>query len=134
MNEFTTTVCQSNGRWEATSSTMVDGSNRELTTRTARNANGVVRTSAIVSRVEGGFKSHAMGFGSSGGDFSATVLSMRHPRATEKAIRLQHETAMAQAESILHLVRQHYAARDSAVEAGHEAVAAAIPANAEVAA
>lgn len=133
MNEFKTTVTNSIGRWEAVSSTMVDGTEKELTITTARDNNGVVRSTAVVYRVEGKLKSHAMGFGSTNGDFAKTVLSMRHPRATEKVIRLQHETAMAQAESILFQVRQHYAVRDALVEAGHEAVAAATPAHAEAA-
>lgn len=134
MNEFETTVIKSDGRWEAASSTMVDGTNRELTIRTARDSNGVVRSTATIYRIEGCFKSHAMGFGSTSGDFAKTLLSMRHPRASEKVVRLQHETAMAQAESILFQVRQHYAVRDAIAEAGHEAVAAATPAHAEAAA
>ncbi len=132
MTKFTTTVGKRDGQWVAESSTMIEGTNRELTIRTARDYNSVVRSTATVFRVEGHFKSHAMGFGSTSGDFSKPVLSMRHPRATERVIRLQHETAMAQAESVLFQVQRHYDARVQLVEAGVEASASATAEHAEV--
>lgn len=131
MTKFTTTVGKRDGQWTAESNTVIEGTNRELTIRTARDYNGVVRSTATVFRVEGTFKTHAMGFGSASGDFSKAVLSMRHPRATEKVIRLQHETAMAQAESILFQVQRHYDARDQLVEAGVEASTSATAAHAD---
>jgi hypothetical protein len=134
MNEFRTTVVFASGRWEAESSAMIDGTARELSISTARDSSGVVRSRATVSRIDGHLKSHVIGFGSPSGDFSKTVLSMRHRRATEKAIRLQHETAIAQVESILFQVRQHYAVRDVVAKAEHDAVPATSAANAEVAA
>ncbi|RCW66231.1 hypothetical protein [Pseudorhodoferax soli] len=111
MTTFTHRLTKRDGNWVAESVTKLEH-NRELSIRTRRDSNGTVRTYATVSKIEGSFRTHRMGFGSKGGDFQKTVLSLNPTRATSKAIQTQHDTAMAQMESILFQVRKHYEEED----------------------
>lgn len=115
MNEFDTNVCKRDGNWQAQSTTMVDGTNRELRISTVRGYDGVVRTRASVHRWVDNAPRHTIGFGIEG-DFSIPVMAMRYPRVTEKTVRAQHDTCMAQAESVLYQVREHYAKQEAAAK------------------
>lgn len=127
MNKFTTTISKRDGNWRAESTTMVDDTNLELSICTMRAYDGAVRTRASVSRIEGHFKTRTVGI-SGEGDFSVPMMAMRYPRATEKTIRTQHDTCMAQAESVLYQVRDHYAKQKAAAAP----VAATVDGDAEV--
>ena len=115
MNEFDTNVCKRDSNWQAQSTTMVDGTNRELRISTMRGHDGVVRTRASVHRWVDNAARHTVGFGIEG-DFSIPMMAMRYPRVTEKTVRTQHDTCMAQAESVLYQVRDHYAKQRAAAE------------------
>jgi hypothetical protein len=113
MSEFDIHVCKRDGNWQVESTTMVDGTNRELRISTMRGHDGVVRTRASVHRIVDNTRRHTLGFGIEG-DYSAPMMAMRYPRATEKTVRAQHDTCMVQAESVLYQVREHYAKQDAA--------------------
>lgn len=116
MTTFTHSLTKRDGNWVAESVTMLER-NRELSIRTRRDSVGTVRTYATVSKIEGSFRTHRMSFGKKGGDFQQTVLSLNPSRATSKAIQTQHDTAMAQVESILFQVRKHYEDEDREAQA-----------------
>ena len=120
MTTFTHSLTKRDGNWVAESVTKLEH-NRELSIRTRRDSIGTVRTYATVSKIEGSFRTHRMGFGSKGGDFQKTVLSLNPTRATSKAIQTQHDTAMAQMESILFQVRKHYEEEDREAQAAQPA-------------
>lgn len=115
MNEFTTAICKRDGNWHAQSTTMVDDTDRELSIVTMKHHDGVVRTRASVHRIVGTTRRHVLGFGI-GGDFSAPMMAMRYQRVTEKTVSTQHATCLAQAESVLFQVRDHYAKQTAAAE------------------
>lgn len=120
MTTFTHSLTKRDGNWVAESVTKLEH-NRELSIRTRRDSIGTVRTYATVSKIEGSFRTHRMGFGSKGGDFQKTVLSLNPTRATSKAIQTQHDTAIAQMESILFQVRKHYEEEDREANAAQPA-------------
>lgn len=127
MNEFDTHVCKRDGNWQVESTTMVDGTSRELRISTTRGYDGVVRTRASVHRWMDNSPRHTVGFGIEG-DFSIPMMAMRYQRATAKTVRAQHDTCMVQVESVLYQVREHYAKQDAAANP----VAASVDAEAEV--
>lgn len=116
MTTFTHSLTKRDGNWVAESVTKLER-DRELSIRTRRDSVGTVRTYATVSKIEGSFRTHRMSFGRKGGDFQQTVLSLNPSRATSKAIQTQHDTAMAQVESILFQVRKHYEDEDREAQA-----------------
>ncbi len=65
-------------------------------------------TSVVVSTVEGGRMTHVVGYGTLAGDFSQRVLANIVPRVTEKVVRAQHESALAQIEAIRQAIDRHY--------------------------
>jgi hypothetical protein len=122
MTTFNHSLTKRDGNWVAESVAKLEHS-RELSIRTRRNSVGTVCSVATVSKIEGNFRTHRMGFGSKGGDFLKTVLSLNPSRATSKAIQSQHDTAIAQVESILFQVRKHYEEEDREAQAAAPAEA-----------
>lgn len=120
MTTFTHSLTKRHDNWRAESVAQLEH-NRELSIRTCRESIGIVTSVATVSKIEGNFRTHRFGFGAKGGDFLKTVFSQHLPRATSKAIQAQHDTAMAQVESILFQVRKHYEEEDREANAAQAA-------------
>lgn len=76
-----------------------------------------LQTTATVHTRDGGALVHKFAFGSRNGDFSKRMCS-QETRVTEKAVREQHQQALAQLKGILQEVQDHYAApQQEAVDA-----------------
>lgn len=115
MIEFDTAICKRYGNWHAQSTMMINDTNRELKIVTMKHHDGVVRTRASVHRLVGTERRFRVGFGING-DFSAPMMAMRYQRVTETTVSTQHATCLAQAESVLFQVRDHYAKQEAAAE------------------
>lgn len=114
-----------NGRdgWQASTSLSME-SQRELQIFTRRNNHGQLTTSATVWHLRSdGTRTHAMGLGTTGGDFSCRVLETRPLKITEKAVAAQHDKVLLQVDAIMERARQHYAAADAIAEAKSETAA-----------
>lgn len=107
-NNIETRIFRDRDGWNATSEMDLTG-DQLLKIRSYRNDRGLLRTSATVhTKVEGGLR-HIMGFGTSGGDFSETLVVTKPARVTEKVISAQHESVLKTIPGILSAVQAHYA-------------------------
>ena len=79
----------------------------KITTHRAHGTDKLV-TRAIVSRMDGGFLTHAVGYGTASGDFSRNVRVATVPRVTERLVRKQHAEALIQIEAIKQAIDAHY--------------------------
>ncbi|GKS73296.1 hypothetical protein AVME950_00390 [Acidovorax sp. SUPP950] len=87
------------------------GNAQMLHLRTCRNStSGRLNTFATVHQITGHRTLvHRMGLGTGGGDFSASVFASKPARCTESIVRIQHEQALQQLDSIKRDVCEHYA-------------------------
>ena len=85
---------------------------RELHTTTDKHCNGGLSSDAIVYRItaDGRGREHAFSYDGVG-DFRRMLDRAPKVRATEKAIRTMHETALAQLPAIIEQARAHYSAQ-----------------------
>lgn len=88
----------------------------EIRTRRHSNANQLV-TRATVSTLRDGFLSHAVGYGTAGGDFSRHVLAEPKPRITERVVRAQHAAALERLDEIRRAIDAHYAPQQQSKDA-----------------
>ena len=92
--------------WKA--ETYIDlGNNRELHFTTMKRSSGVMVTTANVVRVSDGICSFVVFQ-----DYSEAVVSEKLGRATEKAVREQHQKALLRLEEVMAKMRAHYAAKE----------------------
>lgn len=90
------------GNWLASSSAMLDDDKR-LKVITTKGRDGSIRSSAYVFMTEPcGFESHRMV-----GDFAAVLITNK-ARATESAVKRQHEEAMDKAGDIISRAMDFY--------------------------
>ncbi|MDR2839039.1 MAG: hypothetical protein LBV49_10835 [Azonexus sp.] len=104
-------VSRTKDGWTAKTETPLEN-NRILTISTRRNTYGQLVSNASVSTiVENGMVCHVFSTRPGRGDFSANLLANTVTRITEKAVRLQHETALAMAEvdGLKTRIANHYA-------------------------
>jgi hypothetical protein len=87
------------------------GNRQQLTLRTGKNDRTKrLETVATVATVDDrGFSTFAFGFGTSGGDFYERLESSPCPRATKRAIENQHQMWVVKVQTVMDLVRAHYA-------------------------
>ena len=111
MDTSQTWVVHSKEGWHASTQIELEA-NRivEIRTRRMTGSNQLV-TSACVSRVQDNVRTHMIGYGTLEGDFNKRVLAEIAPRVTEKLVRAQHNTALAQIDSIKQAIASHYAAQ-----------------------
>lgn len=110
-SKYETTVGKRDGQWRASTTIPLEGTQRELDIVTSKDGRDNITTRATVFRVEGAFRSHAMGFGSGRGDFSRRVLTSPCRRVTERTVMEVHLKAMEDMDAILQRVKDHYAAQ-----------------------
>ncbi|MDR0478775.1 MAG: hypothetical protein LBH31_02995 [Burkholderiaceae bacterium] len=125
MEAIQTQMCKTPNGWKA--ETVVDFAEWQILTITTRKnglSNRLLSTATVSTTLESGLTSYVMCYGFGKGDFSATLLDCSVPRATEKAIRAQHQIALASLDKIKADAVRHYAeqARLAAAE-GREATA-----------
>ncbi len=80
---------------------------RVLTISTYKSSRGLLST-ASVSEHSDGCQMHVFGL-AGGGDYRKTLTLSPNIRATEKAVRLQHEQALALAPTVIEEAKAHYA-------------------------
>lgn len=105
-----TRMTKDRGGWTAFTELEL-GNAQMLHLRTCRNSiSGRLTTTATVHQITGDRSlTHRMGFGSAGGDFTALVFASKPARCTESIVRIQHEQALHQLDSIKRDVCEHYA-------------------------
>ena len=112
MDVFKTHVIRDKDGWFASTELELDHSRVvEIRTRRIRDTDRLA-TTASVSTVKDGRRTHRIDFGSGQGDYSRRVLIDIEPRVTEKVVRAQHGTVLAQIESLKHAIAAHYARQD----------------------
>lgn len=91
---------------------------RVLHITTDKHCNGGLSSDATVYRItaDGLGREHAFSYGAGTGDFRQMLDRAPKARATEKAIRTMHETALAQLPAIVEQARAHYAAAAAEVQ------------------
>lgn len=101
--------------WKATTEFDLDD-RKVLRIRTCKGNQGALLTHATVSiRDNHGSLTHAIDFGTGGGDFSRHVARSQPARVTEKVVQQQHDQVLAQLAEIKAAVMLHYAAKAETV-------------------
>lgn len=102
MNEITI-VRNRHGDLKAETVTPFGTQRRELTISTRKHHRGGIVSDATVCQVseDGTWRSHRIGFGTPGGDYSRTLIRDQKKRCTEKALREAHESALEQLALVL---------------------------------
>lgn len=104
-----TTIGKRDGQWRASTTIPLEGTQRELDIVTSKDRRDNITARATVFRLEGDFRTHAVGFGSGRGDFSCRVLTTPCRRVTERAVLEAHQKALESVNALVQAVEDHYA-------------------------